>query len=85
MPAVIAMASAPQNTTRSTGRSGAEPPVIAPAAPSAPRNTIEPSASPIATRCSGSSAASSKGRAAPAVNIAAEVSAATTGARWSSR
>ena len=78
-PAVMAMANAPQKTTRTTERPMGAPPVLAPRAPS----TAKPIKAEPATQTTkldmGAMAATTKGRAAPAEKVMAEVIAAWMG------
>lgn len=79
MPAVNAMASAPQNVTRMAARHTIAPPAMAPIAPSSARNKSEAPASIGTSRAIGTRNTISKGNAAPQVNVAAYVRAAWIG------
>ena len=70
IPAVMAIASAPQNMTRATGRAGAAPPANAPSHPSAARNRSDPRASSATIRVVGAMAATRSGSETPAVKVA---------------
>ena len=78
-PAVIAIASAPQKATRAVARSTLAPPRRAPTAPSAARKTNEARKTAGINALCGKMKTTSKGSAAPAAKVAAEVSAACTG------
>ena len=78
-PAVNAIASAPQNTTRSVGLITGAPPARADIAPSAVRTTSEVPATTGTTDDAGDISAASNGMAAPAENVSADVNAACTG------
>src|ERR1017187_106422 len=79
IPAVRAIANAPQNVTRTVARKILAPPAFAPIAPRSARNPNE-AANTIGTRTLvGDTTTMSKGMAAPMANDAAEVSAACTG------
>lgn len=80
MPAVIAIAKAPQNATRTVALATGAPPAFAPLAPRiARKNNDEMGTLTIIIAVFGVSHAAIMGSAAPAVNVAAEVSAACTG------
>ena len=80
MPAVIAMANAPQKATRNVALPTGAPPTLAPIAPSNARNNNEAIDTPkIIERVDGDNHAASSGNEAPAVKVAAEVIAACTG------
>jgi hypothetical protein len=79
MPAVNAIASAPQKVTRSVARPIAVPPTFAPIASSKARNDNEVDATIGATISEGVTATIASGKAAPAVNVAADVIAACNG------
>src|SRR5450759_1020085 len=79
MPAVRAIAKAPQNVTRAVARRTLAPPTLAPIAPSKARKPKD-AADTIGTSVpAGDTTTMSKGMAAPTENVAAEVSAACTG------
>ena len=79
IPAVTAMAKAPQKRTRATGLRGRDPPAAAPTHPSRARNRSDATASPGTSRSCGSIAAASTGSRAPNVKVSAEVNAAVIG------
>src|SRR5580704_9859785 len=76
MPAVRAIASAPQNVTRAVARRTFAPPVLAPIAPRRARKPNEAADSRGTSAPGGDTTTMSKGRAAPTENDAADVSAA---------
>jgi hypothetical protein len=79
IPAVRAIANAPQKVTRAVARRTFAPPVIAPIAPRSARKAKD-AADTIGTSApAGATTTMSKGMAAPTENVAAEVSAACTG------
>src|SRR5450759_1954007 len=79
IPAVSAIAKAPQNVTRAVARRTLAPPALAPMAPSSARKPKD-AADTIGTSApAGATTTMSKGMAAPTENVAAEVSAACTG------
>ena len=73
MPAVTAMASAPQNVTRIIGVSTAAPPVLAPRKPRTARKISDPADTMGIRRLAGESTTSARGAAAPAEKVVAEV------------
>jgi hypothetical protein len=76
MPAVKPMAKAPQKVTRKTAGNGFAPPVVAPNPPSTPRNKSAPIDTAGIIIAAGTSTLVAKGRAAPMLNVAADVKAA---------
>ena len=76
MPAVIAIARAPQNVTRTIPIRMGAPPVRAARAPSSARENKEAADTRSNRLVAGAITTMSKGSAAPTVNVAAEVSAA---------
>lgn len=77
IPAVAAIAAAPQNATRKVALTTGAPPVLAPMAPSIAKHSNEATETVmIIGRPTGESHALTRGRQAPVVNVAAEVSAA---------
>ena len=79
MPAVSAMASAPQKVTRTAALVTLAPPTFAPTPPKRARNTREAALTPALSSWAGIRRTISKGRAAPTANVAAEVNAAWIG------
>src|SRR5271168_883418 len=80
IPAVTAIASAPQNVTRKVGLTIDDaPPAKAPIAPSAAKNINEAEGTTASSADSGANTAASVGAAAPIEKVMAEVRAATTG------
>ena len=77
--AVMPIASAPQKATRPDALSTGAPPVCAATAPRAVRNTSDVPATTTPTDDAGATSAASRGNAAPAANVDADVSAAWTG------
>ena len=75
IPAVGAIASAPQNVTRHAPATAGAPPVSAAAAPSTARNTNELAATPGISAPRGSASTTRSGSAAPTVKLAADASA----------
>ena len=78
-PAVKAMASAPQNVTRTVARPTSAPRAFAPTAPNSARNRSDASETATTRKGAGVMNTISKGSAAPIANVAAEVNAAWTG------
>ena len=76
MPAVKPMAKAPQKVTRKTAGNAFAPPVLAPNPPSTPRNTSAPIDTVGMMIDDGTNTIVVKGRAAPILNVAADVRAA---------
>ena len=84
MPAVIAIANAPQNATRKVALPTGAPPAFAPTAPRIAKNKSDATETPtIIGRPAGDNHAASKGIDAPVVKVAAEVIAACTRTRGS--
>lgn len=79
MTAVVAMATVPQNMTRSVGLRMLAPPARAPMAPSAASPTRQASDTLQTTVPAGESSATISGNAAPDAKVAADVIAAWTG------
>ena len=79
IPAVIAIARAPQKVTRNIGFKISAPPVLAPRNPSKARNRSDPVETMGISRFDGESRTSARGAAAPTENVAADVSAAWIG------
>ena len=79
MPAVRAMASAPQNVTRAVPRRTFAPPALAPIAPNSARKPKDAADTIGTSPLAGDTTTISKGIAAPTENITADVSAAWTG------
>src|ERR1700686_4654477 len=79
MPAVRAIAKAPQNVTRAVARRTFAPPVLAPIAPRRARKPKDAADTRGTSAPGGDTTTMSKGIAAPTENDAAEVSAACTG------
>ena len=79
IPAVKAIASAPQKTTLIVGRRIAAPPVLAPIMPSNPRKTNEPIETTGSNQGDGETSVRTRGAAAPREKVAAEAKAACTG------
>ena len=79
MRAVAAIANVPQNVTRPAARPIGAPPARAPTAPSRARKTSDKAATTHMRALSGEIAAAARGRAAPAMNVAAEARAAWVG------
>ncbi len=76
MPAVMAMAKAPQKVTRRAARHGSAPPALAPTMPRIAKNPKDAADTAKGKDGPGTSAAITSGIAAPAVKVAAEVKAA---------
>ena len=74
-----AIASIPQNVTRSTAGPSAAPPARAPRAPSTAKQTKDPTATTGTRSEAGASATTASGANAPAVKVAADASAACSG------
>ena len=79
MPAVRAIASAPQNVTRAVARRTFAPPALAPIAPRRARKPKDAADTMGTSAPAGDTTTMSKGMAAPTENVAADVSAACTG------
>src|SRR5450756_176864 len=79
MPAVSAIAKAPQNVTRTVARRTLAPPARAPIAPRTARKPKDAADTSGTSAPAGDTTTMSKGMAAPTENDAAEVSAACTG------
>ena len=79
MPAVSAIAKAPQNVTRAVARNTFAPPVFAPIAPSRARKPRDAADTMGTSAPAGDTTTMSKGMAAPTENVTADVSAACTG------
>ena len=79
MPAVRAIANAPQNVTRAVARRTFAPPAFAPIAPRRARKPKDAADTMGTSAPAGDTTTMSKGMAAPTANVAAEVSAACTG------
>src|SRR6185436_10757120 len=79
MPAVRAMANAPQNVTRTVALRIFAPPALAPIAPNRARNAREAADTTGTSNLAGQIRTVRRGNKAPRVNIAADVKAATTG------
>ena len=79
MPAVRAIAKAPQNVTRAVARRTLAPPALAPIAPRSARKPNDAAETIGTSAPAGARTTISKGMAAPTENVAAEVSAACTG------
>ena len=79
IPAVTAMAGAPQKPTLSAGLTIGAPPAQAPSAPSATRKTNAAAGTALTTAACGARNAVSVGNAAPAENATAEAKAAWIG------
>src|SRR3989338_1126131 len=77
--AVTAIATAPQNVTRSTPRQTEAPPALAPTAPSSARKASDSPVTQSVIVASGTSAAVAKGSAAPTAKVSADAPAATKG------
>jgi hypothetical protein len=80
MPAVTAIARAPQNTTRTIGLKTSAPPVFAPIMPSKARKAKEPIETTGRSHVDGETIARTSGPAAPRENEAADASAACSDA-----
>ena len=78
IPAVTAIASAPQNATRSVGLSGGAPPSQALSAPSAARKTSDAAGTAATVAASGARKATKVGSAAPTEKLTAEAKAASS-------
>ena len=79
MPAVSAIAKAPQNVTRTVALSTLAPPIWAPIAPRNARKINEAAETAGISQAAGDRAAVDSGRAAPTAKVAAEVNAAWIG------
>ena len=79
MPAVRAIASAPQNVTRAVAGRTFAPPALAPIAPKSERKTSEATDTIGTKMLAGETSTINRGMAAPTANVAADVSAAWTG------
>ena len=79
IPAVTAIARAPQKVTRIIGLKIAAPPVLAPSKPSKARNTSDPAETIGIRRFDGDRSTRARGAAAPMEKLAADVRAACTG------
>ncbi len=73
MPAVSAMASAPQKVTRNRGAPDVAPPARAPIAPSSARKSSEATLTHAHQPAAGATTTMSRGKAAPSEKVAAEV------------
>jgi len=82
-PAVTAIASAPQNVTRTAATAMRAPPARAAIAPRIARNTSDSAQTSAITRSGGANAVTTSGSAAPAAKLAAEASAAWIGRGFS--
>ena len=76
MPAVRAIAKAPQKVTRAVARRTFAPPTLAPIAPRRARKPNDAADTIITSALAGETTTMSKGMAAPTANVAAEVNAA---------
>jgi hypothetical protein len=79
MPAVSAIASAPQNVTRCVGLKTPAPPALAPMAPSSARNASDAKETVVTSIDAGDTMTMGSGIAAPAAKVAADVKAAWIG------
>ena len=79
IPAVKAIANAPQNVTRAVARKTFAPPALAPTAPRRARKPKDAANTTGTSALAGDTTTMSKGMAAPTENVAADVSAACTG------
>ena len=79
IPAVRAIANAPQNVTRAVARRTFAPPALAPIAPRRARKPKDAADTMGTSALAGDTTTMSKGMAAPTENVAADVSAACTG------
>ena len=76
IPAVAAMAKAPQNVTRITARPAGAPPTQADSQPSRARKPSEVNETTIATKLTGDKNAANRGSPAPPAKVTAEAKAA---------
>ena len=79
IPAVTAIARAPQKVTRTIGFKISAPPVLAPRKPSKARNSSDPAETIGISRVDGESRTRARGAIAPTENVAADVRAAWMG------